>query len=108
MNVKRKKEGKWNDEEHFRFLEGMKKYGRKWDLVKEWVKTRTTAQIRSHAQKFFNKVGIGSIFVDDDIHRIWVEELKRLTNGQGGWKVKRNRKEEIKGDEDEEKEWDHI
>ena len=45
--------GKWTSEEHRRFLEAMKAYGNSWDLVKEYIGTRTAAQIRSHAQKYY-------------------------------------------------------
>lgn len=31
-------------------------YGRDWKKVEEIVKTRTGSQVRSHAQKFFNKI----------------------------------------------------
>ena len=39
--------------EHLQFLEGLEKYGIKWKKVNTLIKTRTTTQIRSHAQKFF-------------------------------------------------------
>ncbi len=45
--------GKWTSEEHRKFLEAMEAYGNSWDLVKEHIGTRTAAQIRSHAQKYY-------------------------------------------------------
>lgn len=49
--------GRWTKEEHEAFLEGLKKYGREWKKVADMIKTRTSAQIRSHAQKYFYKMG---------------------------------------------------
>ena len=45
--------GKWSPCEHRRFLEAMEKFGNSWKSVKEYVGTRTPAQIRSHAQKYY-------------------------------------------------------
>jgi SHAQKYF class myb-like DNA-binding protein len=48
--------GRWTKEEHQKFIEGLRKYGRNWKLVEEFIGTRDSAQIRSHAQKFFNRL----------------------------------------------------
>ena len=48
--------GRWTREEHEQFLEGLKVYGREWKKVAQRIPSRTSAQIRSHAQKYFAKL----------------------------------------------------
>ena len=50
------KEGRWSKEEHEKFLEGIILYGTNWKKIRALVKTRTSIQICSHAQKFFSKM----------------------------------------------------
>ena len=47
--------GRWTEEEHKNFLKGIIKYGNDWKMVEKIVKTRTSSQSRSHAQKYFLK-----------------------------------------------------
>jgi len=49
--------GRWSEQEHQLFIQAVALYGRKWIKVAEHVGTRTTIQVRSHAQKFEAKNG---------------------------------------------------
>lgn len=47
--------GRWTDQEHEDFINGLRRYGKNWDMLAYSVKTRSATQVRSHAQKFFLK-----------------------------------------------------
>ncbi|XP_074590088.1 uncharacterized protein LOC141846003 [Curcuma longa] len=51
-----KQREKWTKQEHEKFLEAIKLFGRAWRRIQEHIGTKTAIQIRSHAQKFFSKV----------------------------------------------------
>ncbi len=63
--------GRWTDEEHTRFLDGLKLYKnseRKWQMIGKLISTRSLAQIRSHAQKYYLKAkGEISLAAEDTI-----------------------------------------
>lgn len=48
--------GRWNAAEHRMFLKGLRLHGREWKKVATMIRTRSSAQIRSHAQKYFAKL----------------------------------------------------
>lgn len=48
--------GRWTHAEHEAFLDGLKIFGREWKKVAKNIPTRTSAQVRSHAQKYFSKL----------------------------------------------------
>ena len=47
---------KWTMEEHELFIQGIEQYGRNWESVEQVVGSKTRKQIRSHAQKYFEKL----------------------------------------------------
>ena len=53
--VKTKSRESWKDDEHDRFLEGVRLYGRDWKKITDHVGSKSTSQVRSHAQKHFLK-----------------------------------------------------
>jgi SHAQKYF class myb-like DNA-binding protein len=55
-NEKKYQSGRWTKEEHEKFIEGILKYGNEWRKVQKIIKTRSSTQARSHAQKFFLKL----------------------------------------------------
>jgi SHAQKYF class myb-like DNA-binding protein len=69
--------GRWTKEEHQSFVEAIKLHGKNWKKVEEYVGTRTGAQIRSHAQKFFLKLE---------------KEIKTSQKGKGQKEQKRSSK----------------
>ena len=49
-------EGRWSFQEHIKFIEAIAEYGKNWKDVQKYVRSRSSAQARSHAQKFFLKL----------------------------------------------------
>lgn len=70
--------GRWTGEEHRIFLDSLRKYGKDWYRVEEALGTRSSAQIRSHAQKFLNKLDKEPDSQYDDIKEILGINLRLL------------------------------
>ncbi|TNV82628.1 hypothetical protein FGO68_gene9147 [Halteria grandinella] len=49
-------QGRWSKTEHEKFIEAIFLFGKEWKKVEKHIGTRCGAQIRSHAQKFFNRM----------------------------------------------------
>ena len=83
-----KNEGRWSKEENNKFLEGIARYGINWEKFKILIKTRSTLQIRTHAQKFYIKMKsckddfLGIDFTLNSIHNIkdMVFQIKSINN----------------------------
>lgn len=73
--------GRWTEEEHRRFIEAIIKYGNNWKSVQAHVSTRSSAQARSHAQKFFYKIKSNN-FTDLklDLSKTTIQTLHELAN----------------------------
>ena len=74
--------GRWSEEEHKNFLLGIIEYGNKWKRVQNIIKTRSSTQARSHAQKFFLRIKRDFKFNDDNNNLIFnniknIEMLKQ-------------------------------
>ena len=79
-------DGRWTEEEHNKFLQGIIIYGVHWKKVKSLIKTRSVIQVRSHAQKFFYKMktckddNLGINFTLSSIHNIkdMINHIKKI------------------------------
>ena len=60
--------GRWLSKEHCQFIEAIFLFGNEWRKVERYIKTRTSAQARSHAQKFF--INLQKRFVDENIQKL--------------------------------------
>lgn len=58
---RRGREGRWTPAEADLFEELIEKYGKNWKKIQSFIKGRSLSQIRSHAQKYFRKVGEGRV-----------------------------------------------
>ena len=71
-------QGRWSKDEHYRFLEALKLYGKEWRRVQQHVETRTSTQARSHAQKFFVKLEKRRLTLDEFLEKLDLDRLKQL------------------------------
>ena len=53
--------GRWTAEEHRLFLQGLELHGKGWKKIASLIRTRTVVQIRTHAQKYFQKLAKVSV-----------------------------------------------
>ena len=75
LQEKNFKNGRWNKQEHELFCKALLQSSNDWSKVKGYIKTRTSSQIRSHAQKFFIKLKASNIF-NYDLVNFEVSKLK--------------------------------
>ncbi|CAN0538638.1 unnamed protein product, partial [Laminaria digitata] len=48
--------GRWTNDEHNLFLRGLDLHGKGWKKIAFLIRTRTVVQVRTHAQKYFQKL----------------------------------------------------
>lgn len=73
--------GRWQQDEHERFIEAILKFGNEWKKVQKYVKTRSSTQARSHAQKFLYKVNKSNLLdLDINLTKNSLKSLHDLEN----------------------------
>lgn len=73
--------GRWQPEEHQRFIVAIMKYGNEWKQVQKHVGTRSSTQARSHAQKFFVKIKKSNVFhFNVDLSKNSIKTLHEMAN----------------------------
>jgi len=73
--------GRWQPEEHERFIEAIMKFGNEWKQVQKYVGTRSSTQARSHAQKFFVKIKRANILdFNIDLSKNSMKNLHEMAN----------------------------
>jgi len=73
----RERTGRWLPEEHRLFLEGLERFGKKWTKISAYIGTRTAMQVRTHAQKYFQK--LDKVSKDDGLQ----DAVSALANAKG-------------------------
>lgn len=84
--------GRWTEQEHDRFLEGMKLYPRcPWKVLADHIGTRSPRQVQTHAQKYHQKIerrerGLRKVRrqIARTEHRIDIETMKNYGYTSGG------------------------
>jgi SHAQKYF class myb-like DNA-binding protein len=56
FDEKNYRNGRWNCEEHKKFLKALILFGNNWKKIQSYVTTRSPSQARSHAQKYFIRI----------------------------------------------------
>ena len=79
MESKATLHGRWTNEEHNLFLEGLVLFGNEWKQVQNHIITRSATQARSHAQKFFIRIR-KNLNAENDLGKIKQYILKSFAN----------------------------
>ncbi len=72
--------GRWQPEEHERFIQAIMKYGNEWKSVQKHVGSRSSTQARSHAQKFFVKMKKANLLSNLDFSKNSIKTLHEFAN----------------------------
>ena len=92
--------GRWTEEEHKRFIDGILEYGNEWKKVQLVIKTRSSTQARSHAQKFFLRVKKmikmnGGNFNFNEKEKILENIINNILPNKKGETLTKNQKEKL-------------
>jgi SHAQKYF class myb-like DNA-binding protein len=95
------KVGRWTEKEHTVFLEGLEKHGKQWRTLAAMIGTRSVVQVRTHAQKYFQKMekkknscstSVSSIdSLNDDSDRLSVKRKSLTFATPSSGSVKKNK-----------------
>lgn len=77
--VYRIRKGRWRRSEHVRFLKALLHCGKDWRAVHYVVKTRTSTQARSHAQKFLSKIRRKGVSLKEFLDKIDFKNQEKLS-----------------------------
>lgn len=92
-NHKLMKKGRWTKEERIKFAFALFKFGTDWSIIKAHVKTRNIIQLRSHGQKFLEKLKTNEYIIKKGLdmnNYNWkqsIDCLKENLNEDEFWKV---------------------
>ena len=80
--------GRWTVQEHKRFLEALRIYGKDWVKIVKHVGTRDATHTRSHAQKFISKIikaqkGLEPPIHDAEFYFNILRKKKKKTHQEG-------------------------
>lgn len=92
--------GRWTEEEHQKFIDGILEYGNEWKKVQQIIKTRTSTQARSHAQKFFLRVkkiikNNGGNFNINEKDKVFDNIINNILPNRKGESLTKNQKEKL-------------
>jgi SHAQKYF class myb-like DNA-binding protein len=77
--------GRWQADEHIRFIEAILRYGNEWKKVQQHVGSRSSTQARSHAQKFFVKIKRKNLLdFNIDLNKNSIKYLHDVANSMHG------------------------
>ena len=92
--------GRWTEEEHRKFIEGILEFGNEWKKVQQIIKTRSSTQARSHAQKFFLRVkkiikNNGGNFNINEKDKIFENIINNILPNKKGESLTKSQKEKL-------------
>ena len=73
--------GRWTEQERIKFAEALYHFGINWKKISKYITTRNASQLRSHAQKFLNKLKRNKFIVQkglDFTQMNWQQSLTYL------------------------------